>query len=148
MIGHHPTIVPYDTNTTVLAAAKLLLNASDADPSLLNIPEFKYDIVDVTRQALVNRFIDLYTNLIAVYNSSSSPSDVSAAGARLVQLVDDLDKVLYTDENFLLNTWIEDARQWAWEGCQFDSDYAAYLEFSARNQLTLWGPNGEIHDYA
>ena len=148
MIGHHPTIVPYDTNTTVLAAAELLLNASDADPSLRNIPEFKYDIVDVTRQVLVNRFIDLYTNLIAVYNSSSSPSDVSAAGAKLVQLVDDLDELLYTNENFLLSTWIEDALQWAWEGCQFDSDYAAYLEFSARNQLTLWGPNGEINDYA
>ena len=148
MTGHHPTIIPYDTNTTVLAAAELLLNASEVNPSLRNIPEFKYDIVDVTRQVLVNRFIDLYTNLIAVYNSSSSASDVSMAGAQLVQLADDLDELLYTDENFLLSTWVEDARQWAEEGCQVDAAYAAYLEFSARNQLTLWGPNGEINDYA
>ena len=148
MTGHHPTIVPYDTNTTVLTAAKLLLNASDMDPSLRNVPEFKYDVVDVTRQVLVNRFIDLYTNLIAVYNSSSSPGDVSTAGAKLVGLVSDLDELLYTDENFLLSTWIQDARQWAGEGCEANATYAAYLEYTARNQLTLWGPNGEINDYA
>ena len=148
MTGHHPTIIPYDTNTTVLAAAKLLLNASDADPSLQNVPEFKYDIVDVTRQVLANRFIDLYINLLVVFNSSTSSSDVSAAGASLVSLIDDLDELLYTDENFLLSTWIEDARQWAEEGCRVNKSYAAYLEYTARNQLTLWGPNGEINDYA
>ncbi|KAK7686427.1 hypothetical protein QCA50_010651 [Cerrena zonata] len=147
--GHHPTLVPYDTNTTVLPAAKLLLQASNSNPHLRHIPEFKYDLVDVTRQLLVNRFIDLYLNLLNVYNSSStSPNDVSSAGSQLVHLVNDLDRLLYTDESFLLSTWILDARQWAGNGSQANASYAAYLEFNARNQLTLWGPDGEINDYA
>ena len=33
-------------------------------------------------------------------------------------------------------------------GCEANATYAAYLEYTARNQLTLWGPNGEINDYA
>ena len=40
-------------------------------------------------------------------------------------------------------TWINDARSWA-----SSPEEAAVLEFNARNQVTLWGPNGEIIDYA
>lgn len=132
-----------------MPAAILLLQASDVAPHLRKVPEFKYDLVDVTRQLLVNRFIDLYLDLLNVYSSSSTSSnDVSVTGSRLVRLVDDLDRLLYTDENFLLSTWISDAQQWARQGSRTNASYAAYLEFNARNQLTLWGPNGEINDYA
>lgn len=61
-----------------------------------------------------------------------------------MQILHDLDKLLYTNENSLLSTWIQDAKQWA-EG---NNTYEAYLEYNARNQITLWGPTGEINDYA
>lgn len=66
----------------------------------------------------------------------------------MIQLVKDLDRLLYTNENFLLSTWIVDARRWAGSGQETNASYFAYLEYNARNQLTLWGPNGEINDYA
>lgn len=44
----------------------------------------------------------------------------------------------------MLSTWIRDARQWA----KGNETYAAYLEYNSRNQITLWGPDGEINDYA
>lgn len=144
-IGHHPTEIPYDTNTTIIPALLLFVKASNSHPSLKQAPEFAFDTLELSRQLLVNRFIDLYTNLISVWNSSSSiPQDVVAAGTPLLSLIGDLDTLLYTNENYLLSTWIADAKQWA-DG---NSSYTAYLEYQARNQLTLWGPTGEINDYA
>ncbi|KAH9857034.1 alpha-N-acetylglucosaminidase [Lenzites betulinus] len=145
--GHHPTSVPYDTNTSILAALKLLLKAKTQHPTLTTVPEFAYDVVDVARQLLSNRFIDLYNTLVTTYNSSTSTAHaVSAAGRPLLTLLSDLDTLLYTNEHFLLSSWIADARKWA-HGADAKA-YGAYLEYNARNQITLWGPDGEINDYA
>jgi alpha-N-acetylglucosaminidase len=143
--GHHPTLIAYDTNSTILAALNLLVETSKATPALRQNPEFAFDVTELTRQLVANRFIDLYTNLISVWNSSrSTAQDVSRAGAPLVQILQDLDVLLYTNENFLLSTWIADAKQWG----AGNAGYEAYLEYQARNQITLWGPTGEINDYA
>lgn len=99
----------------------------------------------MARQYLSNTFTSLYTALTATYASSHSTSqDVSAVGRQLVALLKDLDTLLYTSPPYLLSTWISDAKQWA----HGNASYAAYLEYNARNQLTLWGPDGEINDYA
>ncbi|RDX54615.1 alpha-N-acetylglucosaminidase [Lentinus brumalis] len=146
--GHHPTRVPYDTNTTILPALKALLKAGEQQPLLKLNPEFAFDVVDVARQLLSNRFIDYYDVLVAAYNSTSNPSVVSAAGHTLLDLLADLDALLATNDHFLLSNWIRDARSWA-DGKDKNSEaYAAYLEYNARNQITLWGPDGEINDYA
>ncbi|PIL23736.1 hypothetical protein GSI_13486 [Ganoderma sinense ZZ0214-1] len=146
--GHHPTSIPYDTNTTVLLAAKYLLEAHRQNPQLASIPEFGYDVVDVTRQFLSNRFIDRYTALVAAYNATSATADsVTAAGAPLLQLLSDIDALLATNEHFLLSAWIQDAKRWA-RGKTDRDTYARYLEYNARNQISLWGPDGEINDYA
>lgn len=140
-----PTAVPYNTNTTIVPALQLLWQAREADPTLDNVPEFTFDLVMLSRQLLANRFIDLYTNLVSVYDDTTSSSDaVSAAGQSLLDLLADLDALLYTNENYLLSTWIADATQWA----HGNASYAELLEYSARNQITLWGPTGEISDYA
>ncbi|KAI0752381.1 alpha-N-acetylglucosaminidase [Daedaleopsis nitida] len=148
--GYQPTNIPYDTNSTVLPALQSLVKAGEQNPLLLNVPEFEYDVVDVARQLLSNRFIDRYNALIVAYNASSSAAIVRAAGKPLLDLLSDLDALLATNEHFLLSTWIADARRWA-HGADKDKDayaYAAYLEYNARIQITLWGPDGEIDDYA
>ncbi|KAG2148979.1 glycoside hydrolase family 89 protein [Suillus clintonianus] len=143
--GHHPTLVFYDTNTTIVPALQMLIQAGYESKSLLNIPEFKYDLVDVTRQLLANRFITLYETLVATYASSSSSSaTIAAAGQPLLQLLHDLDELLLTNDYFLLANWISAARSLS-DG---NASYAAFLEYNARNQITLWGPTGEINDYA
>ncbi|KAH7886790.1 glycoside hydrolase family 89 protein [Phlebopus sp. FC_14] len=143
--GHHPTILFYDTNTTIVPALHMLIQASQESNELANVPEFHYDLVDVTRQLLANRFIDLYGSLVATYNlTNSTASTVSAAGKPLLDLLDDLDRLLLTDPNFLLSTWTNAAQKWS----HGNSTYAAYLQYNARNQITLWGPTGQINDYA
>jgi len=56
----------------------------------------------------------------------------------------DMDAVLSTDSNFMLGPWIADARAMATSPAEAD-----VLEYNARNQVTLWGPNtGGLEDYA
>lgn len=62
----------------------------------------------------------------------------------MIQLLTDIDSVLLTNENFRLSTWIESARAWA----HGHKEQESFFEYNARNQITLWGPNGEISDYA
>ncbi|KAF7794863.1 hypothetical protein EIP86_006005 [Pleurotus ostreatoroseus] len=143
--GHHPTVIPYDTNTTILPALQLLLRASKANEELKGVPEFAFDVVEITRQLLANRFIDRYNSLVAIFNSSTSAANqVSSAGKPLLAILSDMETLLATNENFLLSPWIEDARRLA----RGNATYASYLEYNARNQLTLWGPHGENNDYA
>ncbi|KAI0692938.1 alpha-N-acetylglucosaminidase [Cytidiella melzeri] len=144
--GRRLTFVPYDTNTTIVPALQLLVNASKVAPSLRQNPEFVLDVTEVSRQILANRFLDLYKDVIAVWNSTTtSPSDVSHIGSQLVDVIRDLDTLLYTNENYLFSTWIADAKQWSGG----NASYEAYLEYQARNQITLWGPTGGlINDYA
>ncbi|KAI0636817.1 alpha-N-acetylglucosaminidase [Trametes polyzona] len=143
--GHHPTAIPYDTDASVLSALQLLLKAKAQHRALSMVPEFAYDVVDVARQLLSNRFINLYNALVQTYNAQNATAHtVSAAGQPLLALLSDLDELLYTNEHFLLSAWIADARKWA----HGSPSYGAYLEYNARNQVTLWGPDGEINDYA
>jgi alpha-N-acetylglucosaminidase len=131
---------------TILAALELLWDAQKVAPSLRSVPEFVFDLVELTRQLLANRMLDIYLALISVYSDSSSTAqDVAAAGQPILDLFSDLDALLYTNENYLLSTWIADAKQWA----HGNASYATYLEYQARNQITLWGPTaGPINDYA
>jgi alpha-N-acetylglucosaminidase len=87
----------------------------------------------------------MYSDLIDLYNSSQSTQPKFAQqGKKIIQLLTDLDSLLLTNKNFRLSTWIDAARAWA----HGNTSQASMLEYNARNQITLWGPNGEITDYA
>ncbi|KAF8556641.1 glycoside hydrolase family 89 protein [Imleria badia] len=145
LTGHHPTLVFYDTNTTIVPALQMLIQASHVSHPLSAHPEFRYDLVDVTRQLLANRFIDLYTSLVDVFNEpTTDAAEVEAAGKPLLALLSDLDALLLASPYFRLSNWLDAARRWS----HGNATYAAYLEYTARNQITLWGPTGEINDYA
>jgi alpha-N-acetylglucosaminidase len=55
-----------------------------------------------------------------------------------------LETILASHEDFLLGKWIYDAKSLAGSNV----DLSLYYEFEARNQVTRWGPRGEIEDYA
>ena len=60
-----------------------------------------------------------------------------------LDLLQDLEKIVASNKNFLLGPWLESAKALATN----EEDKKNY-EFNARNQITLWGPEGEILDYA
>ena len=98
--------------------------------------------MDVTRQSLQLLALPLYKDLVAAYGAKSQEK-LSDAGHKFLVLLDDMDSILSSDQHFLLGKWLNSAKSMA------TTDQEAMLyEFNARNQITMWGPNGEIHDYA
>ena len=67
------------------------------------------------------------------------PTFIRAAGRQLLDLLGDLDMVLGSDDHFLLGTWLESAKALATN----DAERKLY-EYNARNQITLWGPDGNV----
>ncbi|KAA8917280.1 hypothetical protein TRICI_000566 [Trichomonascus ciferrii] len=142
--GHHSTRVFYDTSK-LEEIWKKLVKFVDANPEWLNQPHFHYDMVDITRQVLANRFLHQYHDFVDAVNSTKDQSELFTKGNRLAITLGQLDDVLYTDNNFLLSKWISSARNMATEN---DPAVEDYFEFQARNQITFWGPHGEINNYA
>jgi alpha-N-acetylglucosaminidase len=127
--GHHGTALFYNPKQ-LKQAWTYLLNASLANPSLLDIPPFHNDIVDITRQIFSNAFITLYNDLLSSWHAGNI-TDLESRGIKLIDLLTDLDSVLATDETFILGKWIADARRWA----AGNESLGDYLEYNARNQV-------------
>ncbi|CAD5123242.1 DgyrCDS11599 [Dimorphilus gyrociliatus] len=103
---------------------------------------FRYDLVDVTRQSLQLIALDSYTKLIKAFNSKDKEK-TRTYGNCLVSLLMNMDQLLASDSHFLLGKWLASAKRAA------TNDFDRKLfEYNARNQITLWGPKGEILDYA
>lgn len=105
---------------------------------------FRYDLIDVTRQVLANYADELHNRYVAAYENK----DIDACrhySRRFMAMIDDMDALLATHEDFLLGRWLEDARDWG--TTQAESDL---YEWNARNLITLWhGKIGtRLHDYA
>ena len=132
--GHHPTLLTYEPVEVVKAWSKFL-QAVAVDSSLLQSKTFHYDFVDITRQVLANLFIPLLDDMIAAWNTSTAEtSSITDLGESLQDLLSDMDRILSTDENFLVSGWIHSARSWT-NGTDEDT---RFLEYDARNQITLW----------
>ena len=63
----------------------------------------------------------------------------SIASDAIIDLLLSLDNVLATSEQFLLGRWINTARAHGTTAAEED-----LYEYNARNQITLWGPRGEV----
>jgi len=57
----------------------------------------------------------------------------------LLDLLVNIDKLLATDEHFLLGAWLEAAKR-----VSTNEQERRLFEYNARNQITLWGPNGNV----
>ncbi|KOX75831.1 Alpha-N-acetylglucosaminidase, partial [Melipona quadrifasciata] len=103
---------------------------------------YRHDVVDVTRQALQVKADEIYGALVGSFNTKNVTTFKLYAD-QLLELFDDLEAILASSKDFLLGTWLEMAKDLG------DDDAQSKLyEYNARNQITLWGPRGEIRDYA
>ena len=109
---------------------------------------FRFDLVDLSRQFLVNFAGKLYADAMEAYQAKDI---LSLAGFKLefINLLNTLDTILGSNEHFLLGRqWLNPAK--SIPGAN-DEDKIQY-EYNARNQITLWGPEENIRrsviDYA
>lgn len=70
-------------------------------------------------------------------------SELQPIASAMTQLLKDLDALLGTNVNYLLGRWLQRAQNLSTTPTE-----AANYRFNALNQITLWGPEGEINDYA
>ncbi|OAD53228.1 Alpha-N-acetylglucosaminidase, partial [Eufriesea mexicana] len=103
---------------------------------------YRHDVVDITRQALQLKADEIYTDLMEAYDKKNAIR-VKFQAIQLLKVFTDLENILASGKNFLLGTWLEMAKNMATD----EAEMKLY-EYNARNQITLWGPSGEIRDYA
>ncbi|XP_052776369.1 alpha-N-acetylglucosaminidase-like isoform X2 [Mya arenaria] len=137
-IKEHLPDVWYDPKKLYMAWKHLVA----ASESLRNNTLFRYDLVDVGRNSLQMISVKFYIEMVAAYKAKSVDR-LKSAGEAMLKILNDLDQLLGTDHHFLLGPWIEDARAWGTNEAEKN-----LMEFNARNQVTLWGPTGQIRDYA
>ena len=84
----------------------------------------------------------IHTNAVDAFTKKNM-TGLKANADLFIELLADLEFVLATDARFMLGGWTEMAKAIG----TTDEEKALY-EYNARNQITLWGPNGDILDYA
>lgn len=106
---------------------------------------YQYDLCDLVRQALSNRF---YTNQ-SDFADAYSRKDIEALkilSEKQLNLLQDMDRFLANRSEFSLSRWIEDSHRLAG-----DEQEKKYFDFNARTLITLWGDvYGEnmLYDYS
>lgn len=128
----------YDQKELISVWSKFMSSLKD----LPNIDTVRHDTVDITRQVLQYLHFEAQHALVTALNNLDYEA-ASDAGAVMLAILDDMEEILLTNEHFLMGRWISDARNFG-----SDDKSKAYYEFNARNQVTLWGPTGNILDYA
>ena len=136
----------FPNTTGMVEALGLLLSAHDVK-EMDKIGPYLYDIVDIMRQAITNLFSDVQAMFGLAYQkwqfrNENSTTEFMHITDAMLEMITDLDKLLASNENFLLGKWIEGARD------SVKREVKDLYEFNARNQVTMWGYHENIEDYA
>ncbi|KAJ8976546.1 hypothetical protein NQ317_011809 [Molorchus minor] len=113
-----------------------------AADNLKSSPAFLHDLVDITRQVLQVNGDIYYNKLISAFKDKNS-DEFNDVAEIFKNIFFDLESILSTSKDFLLGSWLESAK-----ACANNTEEEQLYEYNARNQITLWGPKGEIMNYA
>lgn len=114
----------------VIEAARLMVEASrEIKPN----GNFRYDLVDVTRQALAEQARLVYNEIVAAY-SARDRQTLSNVSQRFLDLILEQDSLLATMPDFMVGRWIASARSLGKTAAESD-----HYEWNARVQITTWG---------
>lgn len=129
----------YDTSR-VQTAFLMLLNAAE---QLGDQETYRHDLADLARQVMSDYSQKLHKQIREAVKAENL-DEFKRLSARYLQAIEDTDRVLASQEIFLLGRWLGYAR----EAGQTASEKERY-EFNARNIITLWGTSkGKLHGYA
>ncbi|MBT2383125.1 alpha-N-acetylglucosaminidase [Streptomyces sp. ISL-11] len=138
-----PRHLRYDAKEFDRALTELLAVA----PGLRRGPAYRYDLLDVTRQAVSNRSRLLLPRVKAAYDAGDRDRFTTLT-RQWFDWMTLLEQAVATDEHHLLGRWIADARAWGTTPAERDR-----LAHDAVSLLTTWGPRasadtGKLRDYA
>lgn len=105
---------------------------------------YRYDLADIGRQVLTNHTRYVFDQLL----SAARARDLAAFRKNkdlLLGIIVDLDELTGTRREWLMGSWVSDARRWG-----KTPDEVAYMDKIARLILTTWveNPQTDLADYA
>jgi alpha-N-acetylglucosaminidase len=104
---------------------------------------YRYDLVDITRQALSDAGNSLYKKIVIAYKNNNKQK-VEELSKIMIDLFDDLDEILSTRQELLLGKWIKQSRTYG--NSKAESDLC---EYNARSLVTIWSESSIFHsDYS
>jgi len=115
-------------------------------PALRGTPTYRYDLVDIARQVLANESRRLLPQIKQAFKAGDARG-LRTLEDRWLSLMDVQDKLLATDADFMLGTWLAHVKGWA-----SNPGEDAVLHYDARSILTTWGDRkasegADLHDY-
>jgi len=135
------TNVYYNPNE-LKRAFDLLLGCKE---ELKGIDSYEYDLVDIARQLLSVKGLETHKKIVEVYNNKDN-TNFQKYYEDFLNLIEDQDRLLATRKEFLLGTWLEQAKSIG------STEYDKKLnEWNARTLITTWGPRKpaeELHEYS
>lgn len=138
-------VISYDM-AELEKAAKLLLQDYE---QLKDSDGYLYDLADILKQVLSNTAQSRHSQMVAALNAGDLEA-FTAASDEFLALIDKVEEVLGTREEFLLGTWVERAKALADGADEFSKDL---YEFNAKALVTTWGAypqaeSGGLKDYS
>ena len=118
-----------------------LLLEDEVINKLKDIDTYNHDLVDLGVNILTNEF-DIERKIFTSAYKDKNLTELQTSGEKLLTFIKEADKLLSSDKIYLLGRWINKAKKIA------PNNYQNLFEFNARNLITLWGPDGNINDYA
>ncbi|WOG84235.1 hypothetical protein DCAR_0103417 [Daucus carota subsp. sativus] len=133
----------YPTHDVIIALRLFL----DAKHALAGSLTYRYDLVDLTRQVLSKYANQVYLDAINAFRVKDTKTFLYQS-QRFLQLIKDTEELLAADDNFLLGTWLESAKNLA-----MNHKERRQYEWNARTQVTMWfdttkSVQSSLHDYA
>jgi hypothetical protein len=133
------TNIPYYAPRLATVWQQMLQAAPGASAS----DGYRFDLADTARQVLCDLATRHQRMLAAAYNANVQ-AGVHAHGDRILAIISDLDTLCATRTEWLLGTWLNDARSWGPAAADQD-----LCEHNARLLLTTWGASvSDLNDYA
>jgi len=137
-------MAPYYEPQDVIDAVQAFAAAA---PRLRRNENYRYDLVDIVRQAVAEKGRLVYGEMIGALDAGDTAAFVRASD-RFLGLLRDQDRLLSTRPEFSVATWIDAARKLAPTPAEADD-----MERNARLLITTWGPrvaseDGGLRDYA
>lgn len=128
--------IKYD-NKNLVEIVRLLLAADGKNSA------YSFDVANITRQMLSNYFLTIFRDYEQAYTEGNREV-MKSKESEMIEILDDVDKIVGTQSAFLVGKWIADARAWG-----KTSEEADYFEENARNLITTWSDKAMLlNDYA
>lgn len=124
----------------IQAQAQLL---KDADKLAASKP-YRFDIVDVQRQMMTNLGQLVHKKAAEAFVAKDKAA-FTLHSRRFLELLSDMDELLYTRSEYSFDKWLTEARSWGETKEEKD-----LMERDATSLVTIWGADGDprIFDYS